>query len=173
MNFWEKEDYFELGEFDEKIEELKDALRNSVKQEIKDEVDRLRKENEELRDVKNNFEKIKRDFERKKSECEREMQEAERKARRARISELMELYKITMWRVDWALQYKEKCDECNDERHIQVTLPSGKIVDDDCKCRVNKKVYHPKEYVLYELSGRGNEIRVWYREKGKKIMNIL
>lgn len=36
MFYWNEEDYFEPGEFDEEIEDLKEKLRNSVKQEIKD-----------------------------------------------------------------------------------------------------------------------------------------
>ena len=35
MCYWDDGDYFEPGEFDEKIEELKNELRESVKKEIK------------------------------------------------------------------------------------------------------------------------------------------
>ena len=42
------DDYFEPGEFDEKIEELKNELRESVKKEINDEIEKLRKENKEI-----------------------------------------------------------------------------------------------------------------------------
>ena len=42
------DDYFEPGEFDEKIEELKNELRESVKKEINDEIQKLRKENKEI-----------------------------------------------------------------------------------------------------------------------------
>lgn len=168
MDFWNEEDYFEPSEFNEKIEELKDALRNSVKQEIKDEVERLRKENENLRSVKNNWESIKRDFEKKKNEYERKMQDAEFKAKRARISELMDPYKIIMWSASWSFRYKEKCDKCNSDRQIQITLPSGKIVNDECKCCIREKVYYPKENVLYELTGRDGKIGAWYSARGEK-----
>lgn len=46
--YYEFDDYFEPGEFDEKIEELKNELRESVKKEINDEIEKLRKENKEL-----------------------------------------------------------------------------------------------------------------------------
>ena len=45
MCCWDDGDYFEPGEFDEKIEELKNELRESVKKEINDEIEKLRKEN--------------------------------------------------------------------------------------------------------------------------------
>ena len=44
MCYWDDGDYFEPGEFDEKIEELKNELRESVKKEINDEIEKLRKE---------------------------------------------------------------------------------------------------------------------------------
>lgn len=168
MDFWNDGDCFEPSEFDEKIEELKEELKNSVKQEIKDELEKLRKENKELHGIKRNFEAIQRSYETKKWECEREMKDAEQKAKRARISELMEHFKVVMWSVEWDWQYKEKCETCNDGRKIQITLPSGKIVDDDCKCDVKEKVYKPRENVLYEISGKGSDIRAWYRAKGKE-----
>lgn len=166
MCYWDDGDYFEPGEFDEKIEELKNKLRESVKKEINDEIEKLRKENKELQGIKRNFESVKKDFERKKDECDRVIQNAERKAKQARLKELMEHFKATLWSVDWDYLYKKKCDKCDKYRRIQVTLPSGKIVDDECSCRVSKKVYSPKENALYELCERNRKPIAWYREKG-------
>ena len=51
MCYWNEENFFEPGEFDEKIEELKNELRESVKKEINDGIEKLRKENKELQDI--------------------------------------------------------------------------------------------------------------------------
>lgn len=48
MYYMDDEDYFEPSEFDEKIEELKNELRESVKKEVKDELEKLREENKKL-----------------------------------------------------------------------------------------------------------------------------
>ena len=48
MYYMDNEEYFEPSEFDEKIEELKNELRESVKKEIKDELEKLRAENKKL-----------------------------------------------------------------------------------------------------------------------------
>lgn len=162
------DDFFEPGEFDSQIEELKEELRESVKKEIKDEIEKLRKENKELQGIKKNFDSIKRDFEAKKSECDRVMRNAESKAKQARLKELMEHFKVTLWAVSWDYRYKKKCDKCDKNRRIQVVLPSGKTVDDECDCRVSKKVYYPKENVLYELSERNGEFMAWYRAEGDR-----
>lgn len=161
MCYWDDGDYFEPGEFDEKIEELKNELRESVKKEINDEIEKLRKENKELQGIKRNFESVKKDFERKKDECDRAIRNAESKAKQARLKELMEHFKVTLWAVSWDYRYKKKCDKCDKNRRIQVVLPSGKTVDDECSCRVNKKVYYPKENVLYELIERNREFMTW------------
>lgn len=44
------EDYYEPSEFDEKVEEFKNYLRESVKKDTLDQIDRLEKENKKLRD---------------------------------------------------------------------------------------------------------------------------
>lgn len=168
MCYWNEENFFEPGEFDEKIEELKNELRESVKKEINDGIEKLRKENKELQNIKKNFESIKKDFKKKKDECDRVMRDAESRAKQARLKELMEHFKVTLWAVSWGYRYKKKCDKCNETRRIQVTLPSGRTVDDECSCRVNKEVYYPEENVLYELSERNGEFMAWYKAKGDK-----
>ena len=162
------DDYFEPGEFDEKIEELKNELRESVKKEINDEIEKLRKENKELQGIKKNFESIKRDFERKKEECERVMKDAEYRAKHARLAELMEQMKLVLWSVTWETRYKRKCNKCDCWRNVKVTLPSGNTVSDTCICAKTARVYHPKENVLYEIADRGLDFRVWYKERGDK-----
>lgn len=163
MYYMDDEDYFEPSEFDKKIEELKNELRKSVKKEIKDELEKLREENKKLQEIKENFESIKKDYEIKKAECKSAMQKAGTKARRARLKELMEQFKVTMWSVDWSDLYKEKCSKCGKDRIIKVILPSGKTVEDVCKCRISKKVYYPREERLYGLSDEySREISAWY-----------
>lgn len=159
------EDYFEPSEFDEKIEELKDELRKSVKKEINDELERLRKENKNLQGIKANFESVKKDYERKKAECDSAMQNAERKAKQARLKELMEHFKVVLWSVTWHYQYKKKCDRCDRSREVKITLPSGKMVYDACECQISKKMYYPNENVLYELSDKWQKIRAWYKTR--------
>ena len=166
--YYEFDDYFEPGEFDEKIEELKNELRESVKKEINDEIEKLRKENKELQGIKNNFESIKRGFERKKEECERVMKDAEHRAKHARLAELMEQMKLVLWSVTCETRYKRKCNKCDCWRNVKVTLPSGNTVSDTCICAKTARVYHPKENVLYEIADRGLDFRVWYKERGDK-----
>ena len=56
---------------------LEEAVRNSVRREILDEMNRLKRENEELQDVKEHFDEVKANYERKKAECDRIIADAE------------------------------------------------------------------------------------------------
>nr|DAL48250.1 MAG TPA_asm: hypothetical protein [Caudoviricetes sp.] len=161
----EYDDYFEPSGFDEKIEELKNKLRESVKAEIKDELEELRRENKRLQEIEENFEAIKQDFEAKKNECLRAKANAEATAKEARLSELFDKYRLVTWSLDYDILYPEKCDKCNNDRNIIITLPSGRQVADDCKCNTPKKVYHPKENVLYSIESNKNNIRVYYKNR--------
>ena len=163
MYYMDDEEYFEPGEFDEKIEELKNELREHVKKEVKDELEKLREENKKLQNIKENFESIKEDYERKKEECKSAMKKAGTKAARARLKALMEQFKTVMWSVNWSYQYKKKCDNCDKYRKVKVTLPSGNVVDDDCKCAERKKTYQLEENQLYMLSDTSGKITGWYK----------
>lgn len=124
---WSEDDFYnETSEFEGQIEEFKESLAKSVKKEFLEEMDRLRKENENLSGIKEHFERIKRDYERKKAECDRVMSEATQKAKHMRAKEVMEQFQIIAWRPSIVDLYGPKCDKCNDNRKIVFTLPSGK-----------------------------------------------
>lgn len=162
------DDFYEPGEFDEKLEELKEALKASVRKEVCEEIERLREENKKLQGIKEHFEEVKRDYERKKNECERVMRDAEYKAKRARIAELMENYKTVLWCTAYEYRYKKKCEKCDDSRNIQITLPSGREVNDPCDCKINGKVIVPQMNIRYEMADRNGSIKVWYKRAGKE-----
>lgn len=164
---YEDEDFYTENEYQEEIDNLKEAIKKSVKREITEEMNRLREENKKLQGIKENFDTVKKDFERKKDECDRAIRNAEYNARCARITELMEKFKIVMWSVTWENLYKQKCDKCDSWRKVKIALPSGKVVEDDCKCRKYAKIYFPKENVIYEMEDRSGGVRIWYKEKGE------
>ena len=126
--------YNEPSEFDMQVEEFKESLAKSIKSDFLEEMERLKAENRKLQGIKENFEQVKRDYERKKQECERVMREAENKAKRMKVEEMLEQFKTIFWRVDWEYLYGPKCDKCDKDRRIEITLPSGNTVKDECEC---------------------------------------
>ena len=161
--------YNEPSEFEMQMNELKESLLKSVKSEFLEEMEKLRKENKNLQGIKEHFEQIKRDYEKKKAECDRTICEAELKAKRMKANELMEHFRIFTWGITSECLYGPKCDKCDEARRIEITLPSGKIVKDNCECsRSRTTVMVPQRMVLYEIADRDQEITAWYSACGNE-----
>lgn len=167
---WCDDDFYnEPSEFEEQMDKLKESLSKSVKSEFLEEMERLRKENKNLQGIREHFEQIKKDYERKKAECDRAIHEAEQKAKRMRVNELMEHFRIFAWETTWEYLYGPKCDKCNKCRKIKITLPSGRKIDDECQClKSETKVVVPQRMVLYEMADRDQGIAAWYKACGLK-----
>lgn len=166
---WYDEDFYnEPSEFEEKIDELKESIAKDVKKDFIEEMESLKKENQNLRGIKEHFEQIKRDYENKKQELDRAIRDAETKAKRMKAEEIMEKYKVFFWRPSCTYLYGAKCDKCDENRQIEVALPSGKKVKDDCDCRnTQRKVYAPERMMRYELADRDGKVVAWYKSCGK------
>ena len=161
--------YDEPSEFDMQMEEFKESLAKAIKSEFLEEMERLKAENRKLQGIKENFEQVKRGYEQKKWECDRVMREAESNAKRMRIEELMERFKTILWRPNWKYLYGPKCDKCDKDRRIEITLPSGNKVKDECECEKSMvKVMVPEMMVRYELADRDREVCAWYCASGKE-----
>lgn len=167
---WYDDDFYnEPSEFEMQLNELKENLSKSVKSEFLEEMERLRKENKNLQGIKEHFEQIKRDYEKKKAECDRAICEAEQKAKHMKANELMERYRIFAWSTTWEYLYGPKCDKCNKGRKVEIILPSGTKVNDECECSRSKtKVMVPRRMVLYEIADRNRGIAAWYKACGQK-----
>lgn len=164
MYDWEDQEFYEISKYEDEIEALQSAIRRSIRKEVTEEMNRLQEENKKLQGIKEHFESIKRDYERKKSECDRIIANAEYNARIARFSELMEDHKVMRWKVNWKFAYGAKCDKCNNSRRIKITLPSGRVVEDDCKCNTkSRRLFFPTQCALYEISDKYG-LTGWYKE---------
>lgn len=133
--------------FDEQIDEFKEALRKSIKEEFLKEMERLSKENEELQEVKNNFNKIKLDYQRKEEEFKLKEQDIMKILARKKIEELTTIadMKSEAYWLDTASGYIPKCDKCDDERLIHFKSPSGKDCTEPCpNCGTSYYMYFVK-----------------------------
>lgn len=167
---WYDENFYdEPSEFEDQVEDFKESLSKSIKNEFLEEMERLKKENKNLQGIRDHFEQIKRDYEQKKRECDRAMLEAEDKAKRMKIDELMERFKTFFWRPDWQYLYGPKCNKCDENRKIDVVLPSGNTVKDECQCQKSRmKVMIPERMVRFEIADRDDGIVAWYCNCGRK-----
>lgn len=147
------EEFYDEGlhYFDEQIEEFKDGLRKTVKEEFLKKMERLEKENLELQEVKNNWCKIKEELEDEKRTYEINEDKMKRDIARMKIDELVKLADLgeKCYVIDTASGYVPKCDKCDDNRKIHFPSP---ITRKDCteECPTCGKYWI--KYVVEEVS---------------------
>jgi hypothetical protein len=157
--------YDNYDEFDQQIDEFKQSLMRAVKKEVVDEIETLRKENDELQSVKENWEMLKQEYYIKELELENKKNDSLSEARKMRLSDLLKDKEIILYYLGAKYIEKPKCNNCDKNREIHFTSPSGKNFSEHCECSVKDILYIPEEYVLYEfrLNEYNSELLVWYR----------
>lgn len=171
------EDFYEPSEYDQMVEEFKEALRESVKREWLDKMNSLEEENKKLQEVKKNFNAIKSDFEKAKWECEQESERikesAKRDAYRARLSELLGNMKAKYWCIKKEIIKKPKCDKCDNNRMVAYITPLGRQAKEYCTCNEVESKYVPCEVVIYRIELYNSKIEAWFVQKDKDNEDIL
>lgn len=164
--FDDYEDYYnEPSEFEQQVDEFKESLLKSVKQEHISEMNRLKKENLELQEVKKNWNTIESEYKNKIRELQRKIESAESDARRAKLNDIMQELKHDLWQVYSTSVYNPKCNKCDDRREIHFISPQGKDMVESCNCATSYSKYVPKKYELYSFqqSIHGNGVSSWYK----------
>lgn len=157
--------FFEVpGEFDEQIENLKEAISSSIQKKFLNEMEQLRKENESLRYFRDKKEECERELKKAKDEYERKTREAERNADKKKLKELLYLLAATGYRVDSKYKKGPKCDKCDDKRKIHFVSPMGRQMEEDCSCAKSTVFYYPKEVPIISFSA-GRELGNVYFER--------
>ena len=131
------------------------AIKESVRQDIKAEMERLRKENAELQQYKQErqeVENIKKWYE---SRLQTEVEAYKRELRTAKIKELFGDYIVTGWGVKQKITLPPKCDKCDKNRYVHFKSPRGKDLIEPCQCANGKKEYFPLELYLIRIQ-QGN-----------------
>lgn len=130
---------------------LIEAIKESVRQDIKSEMERLRKENAELQQYKQErqeVENIKKWYE---SRLQTEVEAYKRELRSAKIKELFGDYIVIGWGVKKKITLPPKCDKCDEVRYIHFKSPSGKDLREPCQCAKGKKEYLPLDLHLIRI----------------------
>lgn len=167
--YYDYDDYWEdPSEFEQQIEEFKETLRNSVKDEIKERIESLEKELAELKEFRDERDKFIKEHEDKIREIQREsdavkrnFKESEEKWKKARLHQLLGDYLTVGWKVGYSYEYGEKCDKCDDNRKIHFISPQGREYTEDCQCAKRYYKYFPKEAMLSKICVKKKNFN-WY-----------
>lgn len=168
--YFEDEDDFwsETPEFDEKVEEFKEALRADVKRETQELIEKLQKELDELKDYKACKDEIEAGYRNVVAKLKKAELELEDKYRNMRLCELLDEFCVAGWKV--ATRYeqpKEKCDKCDENGNITFYSPQGRRYTERCKCREEIAVHFPEETKLVVIHARNkswSEDEFYYRK---------
>jgi hypothetical protein len=143
------EDFYNEGPSDYELfmNDLKETLKKSIKDEFIKEMDRLRAENKKLQSVKENFEQIKLDYAHKEQELKAREQDMEKNLARKKIMELATIadMKAQIYYIDDDTAYLPKCDKCDENRLIHFKSPTGKDCTEPCPdCGTTYHKYYVK-----------------------------
>ena len=130
---------------------LIEAIKENVKQDIKQEMERLRKENEELQQYKQERQEVENIKKLYESRLQTEVETYKRELRTAKIKELFGDYIVIGWGVKQKITLPPKCNKCDQNRYVHFKSPSGKDLMEPCQCAKGKKEYFPLELYLIRI----------------------
>lgn len=161
-------DYWDNEEgYDEVAAELKQTLRDAVTLEVKNTIETLQTQNRELKSKLENLDRLEREAIQAKSAAEREgaaaRRDAEQVVRKEKLFELLAAIDERLYTVERVYVDREKCDRCDDERHLRYTTPRGNSTYESCKCADKDWSWQPVEAVAHEVARRNGKLVLWWK----------
>lgn len=161
---WDEEVFFEPGPHDEAIETFVDAIKDNVKQELKDELRRLRQENTELRKLRDSYNDIVQEYRIKERALEFEKSRILETVRRERLQTIMKDFEVILYRPDYDFKKGPKCDRCDEDRLIHYLNPLEERSFVECPCGKNRiKQYKTRGEVCTSFTSRSGKFMAWYK----------
>ena len=156
--------YSESSEFEEKIEEFKEVLVNSIKENWIFKMQKLNEENVRLKAIEHEMKEIirvnevkKDNFSRKEIELKKEL---EREFYKTRLEDIIKNY-IEENEIFYAEEIHSpplKCQMCDTERNITARFPNGKETKTNCDCAINVMTYEPNTTIIKSFKNFALEI---------------
>lgn len=151
-DYWNEDAAYEYGQM---IIEFKEYLRDSVRQEVANEISELKDKLAELKEVESKWNEKCCEVEAERYRLQQSQRDAEKMARQCRLSELMESIEHEAWTVKGRYEYvKPKCDKCDKDRRIHFKSPGGREMTEECECAKRKYIYEVKPIMLYKIHQR-------------------
>lgn len=166
-------DYFEPSEFDQQVDEFKEALRCSVKEEITKEISDLRATVKEQGERLKNLTALERETEQKRIEYEHKLRrvewEAEDKVRKEGIRKLLTVLAEPRFALKREYIQGPKCDKCDGNRRLRFTTARGQENTEACFCADSTPHWVVEEMLVQEVSKRHGKLLVWYSDTSRYI----
>ena len=139
------DDYFDnYNEYDLMVNEFKESLLKTLRQEILDEIESSREELKRLREFEKEYKELERQVKAEKSKLEIMQQNCQRDFNASSLEKILEPFFIDLWCCFPKRTEREKCDKCDENRKIFYTTPSGRREYEFCRCSNDYYLYEPK-----------------------------
>ena len=105
-------------------------------------------------------------YKRDERTLEYKMKELEQKMKRKALSDFLDEFKVSYYKIGSKHVLIDKCDKCNDSRKVPFISPLGKEMVESCTCNVSYLEYFPVEYICNSFRKKdnyGDEIIYWYK----------
>lgn len=144
-----------VSEYDQMILDFKEYLRDSVKQEVANEISELKDKLAELKEIESKWDEKCREVDEERYQLQQCKREAEKTAKRCRLSELMESIEQEAWTLKGQYEYiLPKCDKCDKDRVRHFKSPLGRDMKEPCECAKRKYIYRVEPLKLYKIHQR-------------------
>lgn len=153
--------YEDYSEFDKQIDDFKQSLIKTVKQDYIAEMQKLRKENAALLEFKKNIEVFKKEHTDKLLELEN----LKREVKKMTLTELLEEARLVMYVPQKTAHLHKKCDKCDEHRLIKFKSPSGAQLQEWCECNISYHIWEVAEmirYTFYQDKKFGDKVYATY-----------
>jgi len=162
--YYDDEFYNEPSEFDEMVEEFKQSLAESIKEEHTKEVERLRKENQALREVKRDFNKIKEEYLTKERALITKEAELKKDIKNMTTKELIKRIEETIYYAFERSVADPKCDKCDNSRRIKFQSPSGKDLYEKCNCDTYSGFHEVRSMCICKIEFKWSDVTFRYED---------
>lgn len=165
---WSDEEFFdesELGPEDAAMAALKEAIKGTLRADIRAEVERLRRENAGLQDIRQRWDALNHEVSVKEQQLSFEIRNARETVRKAKLEELITASDACVWGLKANHVRRPKCDACDERRQIVYTNPQGREKKDSCQCADFDVTYEPVPYLCVEtgFDSWGEKVTAFYK----------
>lgn len=138
------------------------SLKDSVKEDIKQELEDLKNENSRLQKLVDGINEKEATINRRERDLQIAIEVSAQSAKSLALKELLEPLEDIYWDITYKHELIPKCDKCDIHRRREYITPMGRVAYEKCSCDIGKNVYLPKEMTLYRIYRKDKQLNGYY-----------
>ena len=155
--FWDFSAPYEQ-EYVEFFNNLKDSVKGDIKQELED----LKNENSRLQKIVDGINEKEANINRRERDLQTAIEVSAQSAKSLALKELLEPLEDIYWDITYKHELMPQCDKCDRYRRREYITPMGRVAYERCSCDIGKNVYFPTEMTLYKIYRKDKQLNGYY-----------